>query len=843
MSVITQIISIVLKSVADNKISNELAKELMGVSIDEASEAGIKKINDFINEEKTKIDSILSRDNMRTMNIQEENIDYVVTEIKDLFSKIDVEDEVLRQCKYDCIKLKDYFWNEYGVRKSDYIECESDIKKGLYAVSEAILKLVRESEEFESDVLIHISNSVDDIRLEEQTNFENIMKRFDKVDESNNALFSKVSDNSNVNKNIKLQKKVKRRTQEYLDKWNENMFLNNFNKRDENAGVNVKLSEVYLEEHLPHYIWGENRTERSDLKDLLSEYIYEHNENKMLLILGQPGIGKSTLITWITANFVNEIDRILVYKFASDLKNVNWGKAQIDIVDEMINELNLTYDELYGKILILDGFDEINTGNSEIAILKQLYQRLIKNTSWYKVSIIITCRVNYIQEVQKIGCDYITLQSWDEIQIKSFCTVFQKRTNNGILESTVTNVVKNKDILGIPLILYMVLALNLAIEKEGSIVDIYDKIFSLGGGIYDRCINNRSFEDAHRIGEIKIQIHQISREIAIWMFENEPVKACISQNEYKKICNKIMKNYTSIIQDSKIGNYFKAVKHCEGLETEELYFVHRTIYEYFVAETIYSSIESDIIELTEESQKKFIGKISMYLKQGRITNKIGEYLQFKLLKLYYYLDYRKRPYFYQWWERAVEKMMDKGMFYFSGKNIRCFENIIDKEIQCFLNLMKILRLILKTSTREYMLENADKEQLEKYIRLRLVACRMEERYGAEILDLSNVFLVGINLSGADLKMVNLFRANLSRANLSGTDLSRKDLREVNLKGANLEGTNLEGANIENTIWNKEDLQKVIPQLIGAKFTYIIVKDEEEQKQRHRDEIFIDKDAF
>ena len=31
-------------------------------------------------------------------------------------------------------------------------------------------------------------------------------------------------------------------------------------------------------------------------------------------------------------------------------------------------------------------------------------------------------------------------------------------------------------------------------------------------------------------------------------------------------------------------NFFKLVKHCEGVETEELYFVHRSIYEYFVAE-------------------------------------------------------------------------------------------------------------------------------------------------------------------------------------------------------------------------------------------------------------------
>ena len=100
------------------------------------------------------------------------------------------------------------------------------------------------------------------------------------------------AEQNNRNKDIINRAKIKSRTQEYADKWNDNMFLNNFDERDENAGINVKLREVYLDKHLPHYIWGNNRNARDDLKTLLKEYINPHNGNKMLLILGQPGIGK-----------------------------------------------------------------------------------------------------------------------------------------------------------------------------------------------------------------------------------------------------------------------------------------------------------------------------------------------------------------------------------------------------------------------------------------------------------------------------------------------------------------------------------------------------------------------
>ena len=154
-----------------------------------------------------------------------------------------------------------------------------------------------------------------------------------------------------------IKSNIHSRTAEYLNKWNSNMFLNDFNKRDENVGINICLRELYVEKHLPHYIWKENTKESDDLKNLLSEYIDKNGNNKMLFILGQPGIGKSTLITWITANMIYNINDILVYQFASDLKNVDWQNSsnKYNIADEILKELNLSYDNLEGKTLIIDG--------------------------------------------------------------------------------------------------------------------------------------------------------------------------------------------------------------------------------------------------------------------------------------------------------------------------------------------------------------------------------------------------------------------------------------------------------------------------------------------------------
>ena len=476
------------------------------------------------------------------------------------------------------------------------------------------------------------------------------------------------------------------RAEEYAQKWDKNVFLNDFKKRDKKKGENVKLREIYLEECLPHYVWKADDDPLDDLRDLLSEYIVDRDDRKMLLILGQPGIGKSTLITWIMANLVDKKDDIFVYQFATDLVNVDWQGD--DILNDIFKTLYLKDDDLQNKILILDGFDEIHASKDGKSILNQLYQKLRGKIKLKNFSLVVTCREKYIYDLPKIECDYITLQAWDDLQIITFCRIYGEVSKSYISYDKIKKILDNKKIFGIPLILYMVLALCISIEENSSIADVYDQMFSVdGGGVYDRCIKNSRYESLpHRIGETKIRqlIHLISQRIAFWIFENNPEEAFITKDKYEEICDDIIEETTEENEDIKrdflISNYFEAIKHCEGVGTEELHFVHRSIYEYFVAVYFFESIH----KLT--SKEEVAGKLGGLLKDGYLTKQMLEFIRFKFISMgrYSLSDIAKE---------VFNIMLQNGMtYYFVKEQKEPLLDILDREMNVFYNMLEFVHL-------------------------------------------------------------------------------------------------------------------------------------------------------
>lgn len=577
------------------------------------------------------------------------------------------------------------------------------------------------------------------------------------------------------------------RADEYAKKWNENVFLNDFNKRDKNAGVNIKLKELYIEEHLPHYVWKMNDEPLDDLRELLCEYIVDNDDKKMLLILGQAGIGKSTLITWIMANLVKKKDDIFIYQFSSDLENIDWQGN--DILNDIFKRLGLKYDELENKVLILDGFDEIHASSGKEKILNQIYHSLKEMSYLKQTSLIITCRENYIDGLKKVKCDHITLQTWNDEQIISFCKIYVSKGKRSILQNNLVMMLENKKVFGIPLILYMVLALDISIERNTSLVDIYDKIFAVdGGGIYDRCINDLSYGREHRINEVKQQIHQVSQRIAFWIFENNSGKVVIPRIEFRKICDIVMKETeekTEAIQsDALIGSYFETIRHCEGIGTDELQFVHRSMYEYFVSVYFFETL----LNLT--SKEEIAGKLGKLLKYGYLSLQMLEFMKYKF-------DNIKKCDLAKVTREVFQTMLRDGMTFHIGTPCK---NAVECEMNIFANMLEIVHLW------NCKLGKVD-DKIVSYL-------QCSSPYGLN--------LAGIILDGADLAGAKLDLTDLSEADLSGADLCCADLREADLQGANLRRTDLSRADLSMANLNEADLSGADLQKADLMITRLIV---------------------
>ena len=262
------------------------------------------------------------------------------------------------------------------------------------------------------------------------------------------------------------------------------------------------------------------------------------------------------------------------------------GKAACGIPrsrDAILESLNIKQEELEGKLLILDGFDEVAADNNRIAILNRLYNAWVGEARIKDFSLLITCRENYIEELSRLSFPYVTLQSWNEDQIESFCKTSALLTESKISEEAIHKMKEMKNVFGIPILLYMTLALEITVKDESSIVEVYDQVFSLEGGIYDRCLKKDAsirWDDKHRVAEIKEQIHQVSREISMWMFEKNPEQAAIPKAEYEKLRDKVFEKNEGVDKSQKkdvlIGNYFRMVHCYDGIDTEELTFVHRS---------------------------------------------------------------------------------------------------------------------------------------------------------------------------------------------------------------------------------------------------------------------------
>ena len=234
-----------------------------------------------------------------------------------------------------------------------------------------------------------------------------------------------------------------------------------------------------------------------------------------------------------------------------------------------------------------------------------------------------------------------------------------------------------------------------------------------------------------------------------------------------------------IKRDFLIGNYFKLAKQCEGMGTQELHFIHRSIYEYFVVVYFFETLQN------QTTKEEVVGKLGELLKEGQLSQQILKFIKYKFDKM----GRRDLP---DITREVFQIMLLDGMTFHTGI---IFRNVIEREQNIFANMLEIMHLWNPVLGKLH-------DNIITYLR-----CNNRMNLKLSGISLNEAYLSEAGLSEPDLRGLYLRGSDLRGSDLSGTDLSRSDLSESDLSGSDLSGSDLSGTDLSRTDLSRSDLRR------------------------------------
>ena len=560
------------------------------------------------------------------------------------------------------------------------------------------------------------------------------------------------------------------RKQYFIDKWNADLFLHS-----SGCGRKFTLQQTFI---FPEYkMMGQ---QYDDLGQRL-EHFWGGTERSMLL-MGTPGMGKTSIVAYLAEHYKDDAD-MLFLRF----RDMNADPMDgVNLLESVCKVMEWDQHILFGKKLVIDGFDEWKYAGDKQRLLREFMLNIM---DLEEVQVLITSRHNYI-DLQNIAFEQvIDLLPFSRQKI---CTFYQLFTG---MELSIGTDIRNQEVLGIPVVLYMALSIGIDITEEMSQYSLYERIFALNGGIFDRFKINgqRAYEEgSHPVQYSKQEWKIILRKLAFEMFkENEE---SIKMKEYEKLVQSVMEENRQTVYDFPIKNTLE--------ENGTIEFVHKSIYEYFVAEYIYEEIHNG---LQSENEEKMAGIFGSLLGIAEVTDEIYYFLE-------HLIDQLEKDYHWNFIYSVFLLMLKRGMTCFADTASDI--NVIVRERRIFYNMLKIVHI---KQDAKIQIGKALEREFVCYIKLsNWFTCLNLSNFG-----LKDICLSRVSLRRADLREADLRGADMSRADLGGTKLQKACLVEADLTGADLTGADLTGADLSGANLSEADLRAALlngADLIGADLT-------------------------
>ena len=599
--------------------------------------------------------------------------------------------------------------------------CKSDYEE-LYRE----IRLLQQDEE--SDKTSRIEHSVNEVKQE--------VREIKKI-----VLYEKNAnkENSSTIQNYKFHNNKK---QDYVKTWNSRLFLHVDNDEDP-----ITLADAFI---MPDYEMYKSIKRigfsDDDTFDQIIDKFMRYDRTSTMLITGVPGIGKSSVTSWI-ANEYKDNENVVILRFR------DWKRQELEngLLYAIFDRLNGEYEELEEKILILDGFDELKILDTRDTLLNNFVEN-IKDFENFKC--IITSRPAYINSTY--FNNVFGLREFDISKIDIFYKIITGNTLNNKKK-----IETNLEVLGIPVILYMAVMSNIDISENPTKPELYNRIFAEKGGIFDRfsCDGVEYDKGAQvlRNGENIKTYLSFLQKVSFVMFENNTL------NLKMEDCNVPELEF----QGNKVSVLEFPIKHLFENAEINVEFIHKSIYEYFVSEHIFSSLLTTIDSSTDELAKT----LGCLFKYNSITNEILEFLGFKIINSKLNKEFKAL-------DKAFRLMLQDGMIYYTKE---IYKNAFKREMDVFSNMLEILHL-WKDDYLEFdnLIVGYLRYNRNSHLNLKGIILSPKKEDNDKQLDLTkgmylkDAYLEGANLEGADLRRVYLYgeKRNFKRSRFKRSKFKR-----------------------------------------------------------------------
>lgn len=650
---------------------------------------------------------------------------------------------------------------------------------------------------------------------------------------------------------VKKENKVgKQREDEISDIWDTNeqyynSFVENLFLHKGKGNKAISLKDLYVIPKCEEIGRDGDRIIVDNAVNYISEFSKhiirkERHQGEILFIEGNAGVGKSSLVSYLTFLYKEKMEewkqlfsnRTLLSIRLRDTIPEGMKFSSDTIVKDILKYLKISSMDEFGKLyrnplLVLDGFDELCMVEG-INANSQFYIYQIFN-AFRDYKVIITTRPQYL-DVKGLEIEskkYIELKHFDVLQKEEWVNNYQK---TGMLEYEKAGIEyildkQNLDsICDTPMIMYMIVAGGIDEEAKHNKWVLYHQIFykELSDTEYNVMFSNCDGIYSHGIKKYKGLIYRLSSEIAYQMFCSGNAKLFLTEREIKDIVNDLNIediNLKEIVQHCyALCNYWKS----NGKGAVEFY--HNNIRDFFLCEKIF--YEFNIIY--QECEQYDIQEMITYINE-RIYNlfrymtipaKVVEFVYLRTKYKYEHSnteDFPAKEYENKYMRYFFSEMLQYGGISYYDRNSG--ENVYNNMINILTNTVRIFRvswepyLVLNEYLAWFNDTDADIINRVEILRLNfdkifapIYICNhkigLMKRANFEKIDLHYTNFADMNLSYANLKSAdlnNIFmnRANLRDTNLSYANLMHASLKNTNLYHANLENTNLKWADLEN----------------------------------------------